>query len=125
MEGDDQQDPIVDGARALLDGHILLERKLAAQNHYPPISILDSISRLMPAVCSREHLEKAAELRRLLASYQASEDLVRIGAYQKGNDDTLDTAFAPLPELRTFLQQKTDAGPSFDDTPARLLKLGV
>src|SRR5258708_3875474 len=125
MEGDDQQDPIVDGARALLDGHILLERKLAAQNHYPPISILDSISRLMPAVCSREHLEKAADLRRLLASYQASEDLVRIGAYQKGNDDTLDAALALLPEMRAFLQQKPDVAQAFEDTRSRLLKLGV
>jgi flagellum-specific ATP synthase len=125
MEGDDQQDPIVDGARALLDGHIMLERKLAAQNHYPPISIPDSISRLMPAVCSREHLAKASDLRRLLASYQASEDLVRIGAYQKGNDPTLDAALALLPELRGFLQQKPDEAPSFDHTQARLLRLGV
>jgi flagellum-specific ATP synthase len=125
MEGDDQQDPIVDGARALLDGHIMLDRKLATQNHYPPISILDSISRLMPAVCSREHLAKASDLRRLLASYQASEDLVRIGAYEKGNDPTLDAALALLPELRGFLQQKPDEAPFLGDTQARLLKLGV
>ncbi len=124
MEGDDQQDPIVDGARALLDGHIVLDRKLASQNHYPPISILDSISRLMPAVCSPEHLAKASDLRRLLASYQSSEDLVRIGAYQKGNDETLDAALALLPELRAFLQQKPDEAVSFDATRARLLKLG-
>jgi flagellum-specific ATP synthase len=123
MEGDDQQDPIVDGARALLDGHIVLDRKLAAQNHYPPISILDSISRLMPAVCSREHLDKAAELRRLLASYYASEDLVRIGAYQKGNDPVLDQALELLPQLRSFLQQKPDEGVSFNETQSQLLKL--
>ena len=69
--------------RAILDGHIVLDRKLSAQGHYPPISILDSLSRLMPAVCASEHLAKAQRLRSLLASYAASEDLVRVGAYQK------------------------------------------
>ena len=59
MEGDDQQDPLVDGVRALLDGHIMLDRRLAAQNHYPPIAILDSISRLMPMVCTPEHLAES------------------------------------------------------------------
>src|SRR5207302_8331383 len=83
MEGDDQQDPLVDGARALLDGHIMLDRRLAAKGHYPPIAILDSISRLMPSVSSAQHLEKAHALRRLLAVHKASEDLLRIGAYQK------------------------------------------
>jgi flagellum-specific ATP synthase len=123
MEGDDQQDPIVDGARALLDGHIVLDRKLAAQNHYPPISILDSISRLMTAVCSERHLAKGAELRRLLATYYAAEDLVRIGAYQKGSDPALDAALAILPELRGFLQQKPGDAASFDHTVARMLDL--
>ena len=105
MEGDDQQDPLVDGARSLLDGHIMLDRKLAAQNHYPPIAILDSISRLMPMVCSAPHLQRAQTLRRLLAAYAASEDLVRIGAYQKGSDPALDKALAILPRLNTFLEQ--------------------
>lgn len=123
MEGDDQQDPIVDGARALLDGHIVLDRKLAAQNHYPPISILDSISRLMTAVCSEEHLAKANELRRLLATYYAAEDLVRIGAYQKGSDPALDAALATLPELRSFLQQKPGDASSFDQIVLRMLDL--
>jgi flagellum-specific ATP synthase len=123
MEGDDQQDPIVDGARALLDGHIVLDRKLAAQNHYPPISILDSISRLMIAVCSEHHLAKAGELRRLLATYYAAEDLVRIGAYQKGSDPALDEALAILPELREFLQQKPGESDLFDQTVARMLDL--
>jgi len=124
MEGDDQQDPIVDGARALLDGHIMLDRKLAIQNHYPPVSILDSVSRLMPAVCSREHLEKCAELRALLAAYQSSEDLVRIGAYQKGGDPVLDRALEVLPQLRAFLQQKPADAVSFEATRLQMLKLG-
>jgi flagellum-specific ATP synthase len=123
MEGDDQQDPIVDGARALLDGHIMLDRRLATQNHYPPIAILDSISRLMPMVCSPQHLEKAQALRRLLAAYTASEDLIRIGAYQKGSDPVLDRALAILPELNRFLQQGASEEVSLNDTITRLLAL--
>jgi flagellum-specific ATP synthase len=123
MEGDDQQDPIVDGARALLDGHIMLDRRLATQNHYPPIAILDSISRLMPMVCSPEHMEKAQALRRLLAAYTASEDLIRIGAYQKGSDPVLDRALAILPELNRFLQQGANEEGTLQDTITRLLAL--
>jgi flagellum-specific ATP synthase len=105
MEGDDQQDPLVDAVRALLDGHVVLDRKLALQGHYPPISILDSLSRLMPAVISSEHLGKARRIRQLLASYSAAEDLIRIGAYQKGSDPILDQALAVLPAANAFLQQ--------------------
>jgi flagellum-specific ATP synthase len=125
MEGDDEHDPIVDSARALLDGHIMLDRKLATQNHYPPISILDSVSRLMPAVCSPQHLQKASALRGFLAAYRASEDLVRIGAYQKGNDAELDTALTLLPALGAFLRQKPDESASFEQTCAQLLALGA
>lgn len=123
MEGDDQQDPLVDGARALLDGHIMLDRRLAAQNHYPPIAILDSISRLMPMVCSPQHLEKAQTLRRLLAAYTASEDLIRIGAYQKGADPALDKALLTLPELNRFLEQGPSEAVTLDDTINRLLAI--
>ena len=105
MEGDDQQDPLVDAVRALLDGHVVLDRKLAMQGHYPPISILDSLSRLMPAVTSPEHIAKARRLRQLLSAYMASEDLIRIGAYQKGADRLLDEALVVLPAVNTFLQQ--------------------
>jgi flagellum-specific ATP synthase len=123
MEGDDQQDPLVDAVRALLDGHIILDRKLAAQNHYPPISILDSLSRLMPAVCSPEHYEKIQRLRRLLASYAASEDLLRVGAYQKNADPVLDQAIAVMPALLPFLQQKKNERPLLAETVARFLAL--
>lgn len=123
MEGDDQQDPLVDAVRALLDGHILLDRKLNSQGHYPPISVLDSLSRLMPAVCRPGHLEKARRLRRLMASYAASEDLIRVGAYQKGADAELDRAIAALPSMRAFLQQdKHDPAP-FEQTINALLAL--
>ena len=107
MEGDDQQDPIVDTVRSLLDGHILLDRRLALRSHYPPISVLDSLSRLMPNVCSREHMQKAGALRLLLAAYARSEDLVRIGAYQRGTDPTLDKALAALPQIEKYLQQES------------------
>jgi len=123
MEGDDEQDPLVDGARALLDGHVMLDRKLAVHSHYPPISVLDSVSRLMPAVCSPEHLQKAHDLRRMLAAYAASEELIRIGAYQKGSDPTLDKALALIPELHRLLMQKPDEVTSFQDTIRRLLTL--
>jgi flagellum-specific ATP synthase len=108
MEGDDQQDPVADTVRSLLDGHIILDRNLAIQNHYPPISILASLSRLMPNIAGEEHLKKAAALRLLLAAYSRSEDLIRIGAYQKGSDPTLDRAVDLLPQLHAFLQQRPE-----------------
>jgi flagellum-specific ATP synthase len=123
MEGDDEQDPLVDGARALLDGHVMLDRRLAVRSHYPPIAILDSVSRLMPAVSSAAHLQKAQMLRRLLAAYAASEDLVRIGAYQKGSDSTLDKALTLIPELDHFLMQKPGDAAPFPETIDKLLAL--
>ena len=123
MEGDDEQDPLVDGARALLDGHVMLDRRLAVRSHYPPIAVLDSVSRLMPAVSSAPHLEKAQTLRRLLAAYSASEDLVRIGAYQKGSDSTLDKALTLIPALDQFLMQKPGEAAPLADAIARLLAL--
>jgi len=120
MEGDDQQDPLVDALRSLVDGHIVLDRRLAAQNHYPPISILDSLSRLMPSVASREHLAKSQQLRSLLSAYAKSEDLIRIGAYSKGADPVLDNAIAVLPELQGFLRQSPDDRAPVADTLARL-----
>jgi flagellum-specific ATP synthase len=123
MEGDDQQDPLVDALRALLDGHIMLDRRLSTQNHYPSISILDSLSRLMPAVCTPEHLEKAGRLRKLLAAYAASEDLIRVGAYQKGLDPLLDQAIEILPALTAFLQQRSDEKAPLAETLAALKAL--
>jgi flagellum-specific ATP synthase len=123
MEGDDQQDPIVDTVRSLLDGHIVLDRKLALANHYPPISVLDSLSRLMPNVCSPEHLQKVGAVRTLLAAYARSEDLIRIGAYQKGSDPLLDRAIVALPQINAFLQQgPLDIAP-LDSTLTQLLAL--
>ncbi len=125
MEGDDQQDPVADTVRSLLDGHILLDRALATRSHYPPVSVLDSLSRLMPSISSPEHLEKTGVLRQLLASWKRSEDLVRIGAYQKGSDPQLDRAIELLPSLERFLQQKTTDLCSPATTLERLLALGA
>jgi flagellum-specific ATP synthase len=123
MEGDDENDPLVDAVRALLDGHILLDRRLAAQSHYPPISILESISRIMPAVISAPHLAKTNHVRRLFATYKASEELIRIGAYQKGSDPDLDRAIALMPALREFLMQPSQEVAAMKDSLERLLAL--
>jgi flagellum-specific ATP synthase len=123
MEGDDQQDPLVDAVRAILDGHIVLDRRLAAQGHYPPIAMLDSISRLMPAVCSAAQLAKAQRLRSLLSAYSGSEDLIRVGAYQKGGDATLDQALAALPAINAFLRQKKNELAPLQQTVEALLSL--
>jgi flagellum-specific ATP synthase len=123
MEGDDQQDPVADTVRSLLDGHIVLDRALALRNHYPPISVLDSLSRLMPAIASPAHLDKARALRQLLASYTRSEDLLRIGAYQKGSDALLDRAVEVLPALHAFLQQRAGEVCPQRETVQRLLAL--
>ena len=124
MEGDDEQDPLVDGARALLDGHVMLDRRLAVRSHYPPIAVLDSVSRLMSAVCSGPHLQKAHELRRLLAAYTASEDLIRIGAYQKGTDPTLDKALTLDSRTASLPHAEARRGRlSSSDSIAKLLAL--
>lgn len=125
MEGDDQQDPVVDAARALLDGHIMLDRKLAAKNHYPPIAVLDSISRLMPSITSPDHLRQAGVLRRLLASYSTAEDLIRIGAYQKGSDPELDRAIAIMSQINQFLRQESNESSSFKTTFQQLMDIPI
>jgi flagellum-specific ATP synthase len=125
MEGDDENDPLVDAARALLDGHVMLDRRLAAQNHYPPVAILDSISRIMSAVASREHAAKAGEIRRLLAVYKSSEELIRIGAYEKNSDLELDRAIALMPALREYLAQSSQEPALLPDSIERLLALPV
>jgi len=108
MEGDDQQDPVVDAVRSLLDGHIVLSRSLASRGWYPPIHVLDSLSRLMPAVTSEEHRGRARLVRQLMAAHTRSEDLIRMGAYVAGSDKELDRAVAAMPAIETYLQQDAD-----------------
>jgi len=123
MEGDDQQDPLVDTARSLLDGHILLDRNLALRNHFPAISVLDSLSRLMPSVCSASQIEKAGAIRSMLAAYAKSEDLIRIGAYRPGSDPLLDKAISSLPAVNAFLQQNPVELPALSETAERMAAL--
>jgi flagellum-specific ATP synthase len=123
MEGDDQQDPVVDTVRSLLDGHVVLDRNMATRSHYPPISVLQSLSRLMSSVVSEAHLAKANALRLSLATYARSEDLIRIGAYQKDSDPILDKAVQILPVLNAFLQQRPDAQCSYTESIDSLMAL--
>jgi flagellum-specific ATP synthase len=123
MEGDDQQDPLVDAVRSLLDGHVVLSRTLAAEGWYPPIEVLDSISRLMPSVTQPEHREHAALVRRLMAVYARSEDLVRIGAYKPGSDPDLDRALRARGAIRAFVTQDSLEQVRFGDCVRRLSAL--
>jgi flagellum-specific ATP synthase len=123
MEGDDQQDPLVDAVRSLLDGHIMLSRALAAEGWYPPIEVLDSISRLMPAVTTPVQREEAGLIRRLMAVYARSEDLVRIGAYKPGSDPDLDRALRARGAMRAFMNQDAHEQVRFADCLRRLSSL--
>lgn len=120
MEGDDQQDPVVDAVRSLLDGHVVLSRSMAAGGWYPPVNVLDSLSRLMPAVTGPEHRAQAATVRRLLAAHARSEDLIRIGAYKAGTDEDLDRAMRAMPLLREFLEQRSDERVTMQECVSRL-----
>ncbi|ADV82621.1 FliI/YscN family ATPase [Terriglobus saanensis] len=120
MEGDDQQDPLVDAARSLLDGHIVLSREMASAGIYPPVHVLDSLSRLMPAVISAEHRQDAAKIRRTMATYARSEDMVRLGMYKSGMDAELDHAIRMHPRIQTFFQQTSEERADYASTLAAL-----
>ena len=116
VEGDDLNDPISDAARSLLDGHVVLSRKLADRGHFPAVDVLASISRLMPAVTSDEHRALAGELRRRLAAYQDAEDLILLGAYREGSDPAVDAAIGSLPATRQMLVQQLADGSPLEST---------
>jgi len=105
VEGDDFNEPICDAVRGILDGHIILSRALAARNHYPAIDVLNSVSRVMPALIQPQHKESASLARKHLAVYEKVRDLVNIGAYVKGSDPEVDSALDAMPQLSRFLQQ--------------------
>lgn len=112
-EGDDQQDPIADSARAILDGHVVLNRRLAEEGHYPAIDIEASISRVMPHVVDAGQLRMALRFKQVWSRYQQNRDLITIGAYAKGADPDTDFAIEKMPEIRRFLQQTmTESAPS-------------
>lgn len=125
MEGDDQQDPLVDAVRSLIDGHVVLSRAMAAEGWYPPVAVLDSISRLMPAVTTPEHREQAALIRKMIAVHARSEDLIRIGAYKSGADAELDRAIEARPLIRDFLMQSTSDRAERKETLLRLARLSA
>ena len=119
-EGDDQQDPIADSARAILDGHIVLTRDLADQGHYPAIDIEASISRAMTELLSAEDLEAARAFKQLFSSYRRSRDLIAVGAYVRGTDPLLDRAIVLYPRLIAFLQQNLHEQSTVEDGRRRL-----
>jgi flagellum-specific ATP synthase len=120
MEGDDQQDPVVDAVRSFLDGHIVLSREMAGAGHYPPVDVLDSLSRLMPAVTTREHRARAALARGLMSAYAKNEDLLKVGAYKAGMDAELDRAVAARGALLRFCAQASDERAGFAESVAAL-----
>ena len=120
-EGDDHRhDPIADAARAILDGHIVLSRDLAEAGHYPSIDIEASISRVMPAVVSKEQMRAAQRFRQVYSAYRQQRDLIAVGAYQKGSDPQVDQAIAMWPRLLKFLQQEVDEPVTLRDAQERL-----
>lgn len=123
VEGDDMTEPVADETRSILDGHIVLSRKLASSNHYPAIDILASTSRVMGAVVSDTHKRAAGRMRELMAKYQDVELLVKIGEYKRGGDDTTDEAIDKNSEIIDFLRQRTDERSSFDAALERMQEI--
>ncbi|MGB7758033.1 MAG: flagellar protein export ATPase FliI [Salinisphaera sp.] len=122
-EGDDQQDPIADAARAILDGHFVLSRHLAEAGHYPAIDIEASISRAMTALIDETELARVQYFKRMFSRYERSRDLIAVGAYQAGSDPTLDRAIALHPRMEEFLQQGMGERSDHGDASARLADL--
>lgn len=116
VEGDDMNEPVADTVRGILDGHIVLSRALAAQNHYPAIDVLSSVSRLMPEVATSEHRAAAGTMRDVLATYKSAEDLINIGAYADGSNPKIDFAKSKIDRVNAFLRQSVDDPAPFEDT---------
>ncbi len=123
-EGDDTNEPISDTVRSIIDGHIVLSRKIASRNHYPAIDVLSSLSRLMSGIATPEQKQAAGQLRNMMSIYKENEDLISIGAYKQGNNPELDRAISHMPKINEFLQQKVEEPCRFEDT-LNLLQLAV
>ncbi|MBO6111467.1 MAG: flagellar protein export ATPase FliI [Lachnospiraceae bacterium] len=115
VDGDDFNEPITDTARSILDGHIVLNRRLAQQNHYPAIDVLQSISRCMSQVADKEHKKYAGQMKNVMATYNEAEDLINIGAYKAGSNPKIDFAIEKIDAVNEFLLQETDSKFLFDD----------
>ena len=123
VDGDDFNEPVADAARSILDGHFVLTRKLASAGHFPPIDVLDSKSRVRDEVIDEDHRRAADALLRSEAAYREKEDLILVGAYQKGSDPQVDVAIETRPTALSFLQQRPDEGGSFEKTREELLSI--
>ena len=122
-EGDDLQDPIADSARAILDGHVVLSRRLAEEGIYPAIDVEASISRAMQNIVDEEHLKMMQRFKQLLAKYQQNRDLIAIGAYTPGADPDTDMAIERFPHLRAFIQQGIRQGVHLPESISNLKSL--
>ena len=123
VDGDDFNEPITDTARSILDGHIMLNRKLAHKNHYPAIDILQSISRCMSQIAARDHKQVAGKLKNVLATYSEAEDLINIGAYKSGSNPSIDYAISKINAVNEFLCQDVEAKYTFEESVAMLKAL--
>ena len=123
VDGDDFNEPITDTARSILDGHIMLSRKLGHKNHYPAIDVLQSISRGMSQIVKKEHKKAAGRLKTVLATYNEAEDLINIGAYKSGSNRNIDYAIYKIDAVNKFLTQQTDEKFSFEDELQSLMEL--
>lgn len=123
VDGEDFNEPITDTARSILDGHIMLTRKLANKNHYPAIDVLQSISRCMSMVTDKTHRAAAGKLKNIMATYNEAEDLINIGAYKKGSNPNIDNAISKIGAVNDFLLQTTDEKYDFDQTVEMLEEL--
>ncbi len=125
VDGDDMNEPIADAVRSILDGHVVLTRELAHASHYPAIDVLQSVSRLVGEVVSPQVREAGQSVRRLMAAYREKEDLIAIGAYQRGTDPAVDAAIALRPRIERFLRQAVDEPTSAADADAALLDIAA
>lgn len=122
-EGDDQQDPVADAARAILDGHIVLSRRLAEEGHYPAIDVEASVSRVMPQVASPEHLARAQKFKQVYSRYQQARDLISVGAYVRGSDPATDFAIRHIDRMRQFLHQGLNEAAPYNESVDALAAL--
>lgn len=120
VEGDDANEPISDTVRGIIDGHIMLSRKLAMKNHYPAIDVLASVSRLMNIIADKEHITAANRVRNVMAVYRDNQDLISIGAYKNGTNPDLDFAISNIEDINNYLKQATDEKVVFDDAVQQL-----
>ena len=123
VDGDDFNEPIADTARSILDGHIVLDRKIAQKNHYPAIDVLQSISRVMSSIVDSKHKKASGQLKNVLATYSEAEDLVNIGAYKAGSNPSIDYALSKIDAVNEFLQQDVYEKISFEESIRRLEEL--